>query len=80
MEEGPDEGDEERQDPDDDRAGDRRAAIDRAEGYRTEEGDYVIFNSKNPLAWILSSVYGYPPDAEVEAVDGEDQEGEGPTE
>lgn len=74
MEEGPDEGSEERQDPDDEEA---QEAIRRSEGYQTEGGKYVIFDSKNPLAWILSTLYGYPADADRGA--GEDEE-EGPAE
>lgn len=36
----------------------------RDEGYSTEKGAFVIFDPKNPLAWIMSDQYGGPPDAE----------------
>lgn len=52
----------------------------RDEGYAvdTEEGrKYVIFDPKNPLAWILSDWFGTPPDAEA---DDETVDGEGPAE
>lgn len=52
----------------------------RDEGYTadTDEGrKFVIFDPKNPLAWITSDWYGTPPDA----ADGDDAvDGEEPTE
>jgi hypothetical protein len=41
----------------------------RDEGYHvdTEEGrKFVIFDPKNPLAWIISDWFGTPPDAEAD--------------
>jgi len=49
----------------------------RDEGYSvdTEEGrKFVIFDPKNPLAWIISDWYGTPPDAEPAEEDAGDGE------
>lgn len=51
----------------------RQEAIDRVEGYATGHGDFVIFDGENPVAWLLSDVYGIP----VDAGDGEDDDADG---
>lgn len=40
----------------------------RDEGYETKGGDFVIFDSRNPVAWIKSSLWGVPAD-QAEPVD-----------
>lgn len=34
----------------------------RAEGYEVSGRLYVIFDPENPLAWVISDLYGIPPD------------------
>lgn len=46
----------------------------RDEGYETKRGHYVIFDSKNPLAWIKSSIYLRPPDSGDGEAEGEGEE------
>lgn len=49
----------------------------REEGHRVNTDDgwkYVIFDPKNPLAWVLSDWFGLPPDRREGDEAGEEEE------
>lgn len=52
------------------------AAIEQTESYETDADELVIYDGKNPLAWIKSSFFGLPIDI-LEPVERDDEEAAG---